>query len=423
MSEVSRRTPFYYGWVIAFSFLISGIAIYGVRFTYGVFFKSLESEFSLSRAATSSILSINLVVSGISAFLMGWALDRYGPKVAMFVMGLLTGLGLVATGFANSLWHLYLTYGVLVAMGIGAVFVVPMATISRWFDRKRGLAAGIASSGIGLGPIILAPLGTYIILNYSWRVAFIVTGFAALIVIIAVSRLLKRSPERHEALPGRNSTLSNEERQDARQQDGLSLSEALRARSFYLILLIYVFFSSSIFFVTTHLVPHVTDAGFSAMDAAAVLSMIGAAAIAGRVLMGIVSDRVGRRFAVALCALLQSAAILSLIWAREYRMIEVFAVVYGVAYSGMSPSLAALIGDTFGVSRLGTILGVLEVGFGLGAAAGPTVGGYIFDVTGSYHAAFVLWSAAMFTAGLIAFLVRREQSQDVSRLLTLTDST
>ena len=411
-----KRTLFSHGWVIVTVFLVSGIALYGVRFSYGVFFKSLEIEFGLSRAATSSIFSVNLLLSGVSAFFMGWALDRYGPKVTLSLMGLFTGLGLITTGFTNSLWQLYITYSVLLALGIGAIFVVPMSTISRWFDKKRGLAAGIASLGIGLGPLIMAPFATYIIINYTWRIASIIIGLVAFFVVLPISRLLKKSPAEVGALSDGVTASSNGTQNDHPPQTGLTLREALRTRSFYIILLIYLFFSSNIFFITTHLVPHVTDTGFSAMEAATMLSVVGVAAIVGRVLMGIVSDRIGRRFAVIVCALVQGVAVLWLIWAHDFWMLQLFAISFGLAYSGMSPSLAALISDTFGVGRIGTILGVLEVGFGLGAAAGPAIGGYIFDISGSYSAAFLLWTVAMLTAAVISFFVRQEH-QIVSKLL------
>ena len=376
----------------------------------------MEIEFGLSRAATSSIFSVNLLLSGVSAFFMGWALDRYGPKVTLSLMGLFTGLGLITTGFTNSLWQLYITYSLLLALGIGAIFVVPMSTISRWFDKKRGLAAGIASLGIGLGPLIMAPFATYIIINYTWRIASIIIGLVAFFVVLPISRLLKKSPAEVGALSDGVTAFSNGTQNDHPPQTGLTLREALRTRSFYIILLIYLFFSSNIFFITTHLVPHVTDTGFSAMEAATMLSVVGVAAIVGRVLMGIVSDRIGRRFAVIVCALVQGVAVLWLIWAHDFWMLQLFAISFGLAYSGMSPSLAALISDTFGVGRIGTILGVLEVGFGLGAAAGPAIGGYIFDISGSYSAAFLLWTVAMLTAAVISFFVRQEH-QIVSKLL------
>jgi len=404
-----KRTSFYYGWVIVIAFLISGIAIYGVRFSYGVFFKSLESEFGLSRAATSSILSINLMLCGIFAFIMGWALDRYGAKVTLSLIGLFTGLGLITTGFTNSLWQLYITYSLLLAMGIGAIFVVPMSTISRWFDKKRGIAAGIARLGVGLGPLIMAPFATYVLINHSWRIAFIVIGLIVLLVVIPISRLLKKSPAEFGGLSDGVKVSLNQTRDDHLQQTSLTLREAMRTRSFYVILLMYLFFSSNIFFITTHLIPHVTDVGYSAMEAATVLSMVGAVAMGGGIPMGIVSDRMGRRFAVIICALLQSAATLILIWAHDFWLLQLCAILFGLAHGGMGPSMAALISDTFGVGRIGTILGVLEVSFGLGAAVGPLMGGYIFDVSGGYNMAFLLWALAMLTEALVALFVRRER--------------
>lgn len=404
-----KRTPFFYGWVVVIVFLISGIAFYGVRFSFGVFFKSIENEFNLTRAATSSIFSVNMIFVGIFAFLMGWALDRYGPRVVLLLMGLFLGLGLLTTGLTNSLWQLYITYGLLLALGIGPVFVVSMSTVSRLFDKKRGLAAGIAGLGVGLGPLIMAPFATYILINFNWRIAFIIIGLIAWLVVIPISRLLKKNPYEIDALPDGVKVASKDKKNNYPQSTGLSLREALGVRSFWVITFIYLFYSCNLSFIITHLIPHVTDVGFSAMEAATVLSLMGGAAIAGRVLMGIVSDRIGKKFAAFLCALLQSAAVLWLIWAKEFWMLQSFAIVFGFAFGGMGPSMAALISDTFGVGRIGTIMGALEVGFGIGSAIGPAVGGYIFDVNGSYTMAFLSWAVALLTTALITILVRRER--------------
>jgi MFS family permease len=283
-----------------------------------------------------------------------------------------------------------------------------MATVSRWFDKKRGLAAGIASSGVGLGPLIIAPFATYILLNYSWRTSFIVVGLVAWLVVLPISRLLRGTPREIVTLPDDAKEAPEDITNGFLLPTGLSLREAIRTRSYWVITLIYLSFSSSSFFIMAHIVPHVTDVGFSAMEAAAILGIIGGAAIAGRVLMGIVSDRVGRKFALFICALLLGAAVLWLIWADAFWMLQLFALLFGFAFGGMGSTLAALISDTFGVGRIGTILGVLEACFGLGGAIGPAAGGFIFDVNNSYIMAFLLGAIEMFTAALIVFLIRRE---------------
>jgi len=159
-------------------------------------------------------------------------------------------------------------------------------------------------------------------------------------------------------------------------------------------------------------VPHATDIGFSAVEAATVLSLLGGTTTVGRVLMGTVSDRIGRKVTAIICVLLQAGAMVWLIWAQELWMFYLFALVYGFAYGGISPSLAALIGDTFGIDRIGAILGVLEVGFGVGAAIGPVMGGFIFDARNSYSMAFLIGAVVMLISTLLIALIRRETNRN-----------
>lgn len=167
-------------------------------------------------------------------------------------------------------------------------------------------------------------------------------------------------------------------------------------------------YASNIFLVMTHLVPHATDIGFSALEAATVLSLIGGAATVGRVLMGMVADRIGKKVTAITCALLQAGAMVWLIWSDNLWMLYLFALVYGFAFGGMSPVMAALIGDTFGLGKLGAILGLLEVSFGIGAATGSAVGGFIFDVSNSYFVAFASGAAVMLAVTSLIALIRRE---------------
>ena len=415
LSPLGLKDKLFYGWVVVAVFLVSGITLYGIHFSFGIFFKSIESEFSLTRAATSAILSANLLLAGLYSFFAGWALDRYGPKIVVLLMGVFTGLSLLLTSQTGSSWQLFITYSLLLAMGTGALFVVPMSTVSRWFDKKRGLALGMASSGVGLGPLVMAPFATYLIASFSWRVAYIVIGLIAWLIVIPLSRLLRGDPYEIGALPDGVKTLpkDTESEEGIIQPAHLSLPQALRTRSFWLVMFIWVLYASNIFLVFTHLVPHATDIGFSAMEAAAIVSLIGGAAVAGRVVLGTVSDRMGRKVTAIICALLQAGAMMWLLWANDLWMFYLFALVYGFAFGGMSPVMAALIGDTFGLGRIGAILGMLEVGFGIGAAIGSAVGGFIFDVSNSYFLAFLLGAAVMLVATLLIALIRREANKNL----------
>jgi len=402
-----KDRPFY-GWVVVATFFIAGTAIWGVRFSFGVFFKSIESEFDLTRAATSAIFSTQMALGVAFTILGGWALDRYGPRLVLFLMGLFTGLGLLLTGQTDSLWQLFLTYSLFLAMGTSAIFVTAMTTVSRWFNKRRGLTMGVASCGAGLGPVIVAPFATYLITQFDWRTAFVIIGLIVWLMVMPLSRLLKRDPYEIGALPDGVKVPSENAGDKLVPPAGLTISQAFRTRSFWLIMLIFLLFACSLFLVVTHLVPHVTDIGFSAVEAATVISVAGGATLVGRLLLGAASDRIGRKVAPVICMLLHVSAMVWLLWSKELWMLYLFALAFGFAWGGMGPTMAALIGDTFGLGRLGAILGILDAGFCAGAAVGPYVGGLVFDASRSYSLAFSLGAAVMVLATLLIALVRRE---------------
>ena len=410
LSPLNFRDKLFYGWVVVAVFFVIGITLYGIQFSFGIFFKSIESEFNLTRTATSAISSANLLLAGICAFFAGWALDRYGPRVVVLLMGILTGLSLSLTSQTNALWQLFITYSLMLAMGTGPLYVVPMSAVSRWFDKKRGLALALASLGIGLGMVVMAPFATYAITKFDWRTAYLVIGLITWLVVIPLSRLLKKDPREIGALPDGEKSCAREAKSEESsvQPVDSSLLPIFQTRSFWILLPIWFLFASCLFLVLTHLVPHVTDIGFSAGEAAAVLSLIGMASIPGRLVMGVASDRIGRKSAIIICTLLQSGAMVWLIWAQALWMFYLFAVVFGFAYSGFGSSMAAIIGDTFGLGQIGTIFGLLEAGFGIGAAIGPTMGGLIFDISHSYTIAFLIGAVVMLVATLLVTLIRRE---------------
>ena len=415
LSLLPIKHKLFYGWVVVVAFLAIGTTIFGTRFSFGLFFKSIESEFDLTRAATSGVFSTYTVLGCAFAILGGWALDRYGPRIIILLMGLFTGFSLLLTSQTNSSWQLFITYSLLLSIGTGAIYVVTMSTVSRWFDKKRGFALGIASSGSGLGIVVVAPFATYLISNFGWRMSYIVMGLIASLIVIPLSRLLRKDPYEIGALSDGAKSDSTEisvkepkNKQGSIQSTGLSLPQVSRTSSFWVLGFIWLLFASCLFLILIHIVPYATDMGISAMEAAAVLGLMGGTSIAGRVLMGRVSDSIGRKTTAIICSLLQVGAMVWLVWSQDLWMLYLFALVYGFAYGGLTPPLTALIGDTFGLRNIGIILGVLEIGWGVGAAIGPAIGGLIFDVSNSYSVAFLIGAVAMLMVTLLIALTRRE---------------
>ena len=419
-SPLRLKDRTFYGWVVVGAFFIISATIMGVRYSFGVFFKSLASEFDLTRTATSMIWSVYMIAGTVFIILGGWALDRYGPRIVVLVMGIFCGLSLLLTSQVGSLWQLFVSYSLLLAVGTSAQYVVLMSTVSRWFDKKRGLALGIASAGGGVGAVVMAPSATFLIAGFGWRTAYIAMGVISWLLLVPLGRLLKRDPYEIGALPDGAKAVSagisreKPESGESIHPAGLSLSQAVRTRSFWLITAFFLCFGSALFLVVTHLVNHVTDIGFSAVQAATVLSMTSGMAIPGRVAIGLVSDRVGKKSTAIVCFSVQVGALIWLIWAQELWMLYLFGIVFGLAYSGIPVASAGLVSQTFGLRKMGTILGVLDVGFALGAAIGPAIGGYIFDVRNSYSLAFVYCAAIILLASMLIALVRREMSAEIS---------
>ncbi len=398
-------------------FLIAVVGL-GTRYSFGVFFKSIETEFALTRGATSGVFSIYMLLCCVFAVLGGWALDRYGPKVVVFLMGSFTGLSLLLTSQANSAWQLLISYGLLLSLGTGAIYAVVNSTASRWFDKKRGFVLGITTSGGGFGAIVMAPFATYLISNFGWRTAFIVMGLIAWLVISSMCLILKKDPGDMGLLPdGVKSEAAQpgpQKKEGKAQLTGPSLLQASRTSNFWFLGLIWLLLSLDVHLVFVHVVPYAVDMGNSLMDAAIILALIGGTTIPGRLLVGRASDTIGRKAPAIACAVLQVGALLWLMWAQELWMLYVFAIAFGFLWGGLGVLTTALIGDVFGMRSIGAIMGMMSAGWALGAASGPAIGGYIFDVSGTYFMAFAAGAVAILIAALLVALVTISYGSEAS---------
>jgi MFS family permease len=407
----------FYGWMVVIASFIIITIVLGIRFSFGVFFKSLSSEFGLNRAETSGIFSTYMLLCIIFNIFSGWFVDKFGPKIIVSIMGLFTGLSLLLTSQANSLWQLLVFYSLFSAIGTGGVYVVSMSIVTRWFDKKRGIAIGISTSGIGLGMVIMAPIATYFIAKFSWRISCILIGLISSIFIIFMAMLLKKEPGEMGLLPdgvesNGGKTVLSDIKESYKRPFSFSPLQAFRTRSFWYLGLSWLLFSSCFHTVLTHIIPHSTDIGISEMKAAAILSLIGATSIPGRLVIGRVSDNIGRRVTAIICSLLATGAIIWLIWSQKLWMFYFFAMVFGFAYGGIDTSIVALVGDIFGLRSIGIILGILSIGWLIGAAIGPAIGGWIYDFSNNYSIAFSTDVVALLIVTLLLALTKSETNPE-----------
>lgn len=403
---VARSTRVHYGWVIlAASFATLGV-MYGTTFAFPVFFVALVQEFGWSRASTASIFSLNMMVAGLSAPLAGHLVDRYGPRRVLPWGAVLLGSGLLLSAATGSLWHLWIAFGLVDALGGGILGpVAHTALLSNWFIRSRGSAIGIAFAGMGAGLFVFSPLAQAAMDRVGWRGAFLVLGVLSLALLLPLTVLCQRDrpeelglgpdgewePRRPSASPAGRA---------AGAVEGPSLATALRSPGFWGFVSCYFFTPVSMMSVTTHQVAHVVDLGFGKMTAVNVLGTVGMLSSVGRVMFAILSDRIGRVWTATLSYACSALGILVLMlltptWGAGW--LYLFALFFGISFGARGPIVSAMTADTYRGRHYGTIFGLIHLSNGLGAAVGPWVGGWLYDTTGSYRLAF---GVAMGSVGL-----------------------
>ncbi len=383
--------------MVAASFVIM-VVIHGAYNTFGVFFKPVITDFGWTRAITSGAYSLSWISQALLAVVMGRLNDSLGPRLVMTICGSLLALGYLLMSQIDTVWQFYLYYGVIIGAGMGGSYVPMLSTVARWFGKRRTMMTGIVMAGMSTGILIGPPLVSRFISAYGWRVSYIIIGSIILIVVVLAAQFLKRDPNQVGQLPrGGNRAEEYELRLEAK---GFSLKESMGTKQFWLISFMFFCYSFALFSIIVHIVPRATELGIPATVSPNILASMGGAAIIGMVVLGSVADRIGNRWAFIIGFILMSAALFWLIPAKELWMLLMFAGIFGLAEGSMGASEAPLVARQFGLKSLGVILGAIGMGFRLGAAVGPFVTGYIFDVMGSYQLALLL-SATIAIVGLI----------------------
>lgn len=383
-----NKPKFFYGYVIVAACFSIQVVAWGLINTFGVFFKPLIAEFGWSRATISGASSLAFFLVGLVGIIAGALSDRLGPRLVVAICGFFFGLGYLLLSQVNTVWQLYLFYGVLVGIGDCATEVVLLSTIARWFVKRRGVMTGVTKVGTGLGIFIMPLVQTKLILAYGWRDTFFILGALALIFIISVAQLLRRDPNQKGLLPNGGGSTTNGS--SALAEEGLSLREAICTRQFWTICAIYFTVVSFAMTILIHIVPHTIDLGISAINAAGVLSVIGGVSIVGRVIMGTAGDRAGNRYAMIICFFILTGALFWLQVAKELWMLYLFGFIYGFSHGGFFALTSPTVAELFGIRAHGTLFGIVAFSGTVGGAISPFLVAYIFDITYSYRLGFLL---------------------------------
>ena len=394
----------FYGWRIVAAAFVVLFTAYGAQYCFGVFFAALLDEFRWSRAGLSGVFSLYAFGYCIVGFPAGRLTDRWGPRVVITAGALFLGIALAAMALVTRLWEPYVLYGVLGALGMGTAYVPCNSTVVKWFARRRGLAVGVASTGGSLGTFALPPLAHWVVAAVGWRIAYVGFGvgvFAALALAATVMRRDPRSmglsPDGVEVTPARS---------DARAARAWSLGRAMGTSVFWLIAGAFTATWLAVFIPLVHLVPFARDLGYSAGTGAWLVSALGAGAVVGRLAMGPISDRVGRRPALVAGTAIQAVAFLAFSAVQDLDGLVLTAAAFGFSYGTISALFPAIVGDFFGPDQAGTLVGFLFMLAGSIAAWGPLAAGLVYDATGGYGLVFRLAAGANVVAAVLLGLAR-----------------
>ena len=371
--------------------------------SYTVYLVTFIEVFAWTRAQSSIPYSVSQIASGLSAPLVGALVDRLGSQRLVLLGGVLLAAGLIGSAFAASLWQVVLLYGVVMTAGancLGMVVFVPL--ISRYFVRRRGFGVAVLQSANGAGRAISAPTAELLISAQGWRGAYMVQGvlMAALVVPLA---LLFRGADRHAVTSAPSAAAVQSARQD------WTLRQAMRTSHFWLLFIVYLCTGLGSFLVSLHQLAFAVDQGFDTFYAAWVLGMGSLLALPGIIVTGTLSDYIGHE-ASALIA--YGFSIIGVVFALfitgpdDHWLLWAHACFFGITWGARGPAITAKTADLFPGPRLGTILGVITLGTGLGSGVGSWAAGFIFDISGSYRLAFLL-SIASYLAGSVAFWALR----------------
>ncbi|MFA5326778.1 MAG: MFS transporter [Prolixibacteraceae bacterium] len=373
-------------------FAIVGFAYYGLPF----FYDFMTKEFGWSRAVVTSGNAVGkLVVAPLFGFLAGWLIDRYGPRSLMMTGALLGGIALIGLSLIQSLPLFYLFY---VFNALGYVFGGPLPSqvlISRWFDKNRGKAMGIAYLGIGTGGAIVPLVSAGLEKNLGWHLALASVGVLVILIAFPMAFFIK------------DPVTCNSEK--AKAEPMVPIKSILKNRNFYLLAFGSMCSIGAVGGVAQHLKLYLRDLDFSQGQAAQVMSFVLLSSLAGRVLMGFLADLINRKYVMILIYLIVALAIPLLLLPDFVGRIYIFAVIFGIGLGGDYMIIPLMAGDLFGVKALGRTMGIILVADGIAEAVFPMLVGAFYDASKSYLTGFiVLIGLATLGAVIVSFLPKNK---------------
>ncbi len=389
--------------IIAIAGVVMQVAL-GAVYAWSVFRDPLTQQYGTSVTAVNFTFSITILTLGFAAFAGGLWMARSGPRIVAITAGVLYGLGIFLASFAdNSLTLLYLTYGLIAGAGIGLGYIVPVATLIKWFPDKRGFITGIAVAGFGGGAFVTAFIAKSLVASSGVFSAFAILGIIYLVMVVGAALFMKNPPRDWKPAGWEPDTGGSDDRSDI----DYDLGGAVKTwQWFALWALLFLNVTAGISLIAEAAPMAQEIAGVNATVAAGLVSIISVGNALGRFFWAWLSDAIGRKWVFFVMFLLQAVLFFLLPLVGVYFLLAIIAFVIVSCYGGGFGTMPAFSADYFGSANVGKIYGLMLTAWGVGGVLGPLVISRVIDTTDSYTHAFYILAAIMVGSALVAFIVR-----------------
>ena len=401
MARFAARLPFFFGWVIIAAAFVTVALGVTARTAFSLMFPPIVDEFGWDRGLAAGAFSFGFLVSAVISPVVGRTMDKRGPRFVIEIGVVLTAAGLMGATMIQSPWQLYATLGLLVGAGANCMsFSVQSQYLPNWFVRRRALATGVAFSGVGVGAILILPWLQTIILTEGWRSACWALGLMTLIVLLPLNLIVTKRPQDLGLQPdGAREAGAAAQRRAASVVDPVwtsiewTVAKAVRTARFWW--LVIAFFSAGYawYAVQVHQTKYLVEIGFSPMQAAWSLGFVAMVAIPGQILLGGLSDRIGREIVWTIASLgfvICYAALLALAAGPSQPLLYVMVLSQGVLGYAFTSLMGGVVNEIFDGPHFGSIFSLIMVSLLAGGAAGPFVTGVLHDIEGTYTMAFAV---------------------------------
>ena len=411
---------FYGWWIVGGGFSLQMIVGSLMIHSFTAYFPLLQAQFGWSRALLSGAFALSRAESGILGPLQGWLIDRFGPRMMVRVGMMMFGAGFILFSQVDSVLDYYVTFLVMAVGSSIAGFLTVATTVVNWFERRRGVAMGIAMSGFGIGGL-LVPAIAWSLTSVGWRPTAFFSGVLIMIVGLPIAQLMRQRPEQYGYLPdgASPSTLdSNEDSSEVSPElsgtpdgnaiTGFTAKEAMRTPAFWLLSVGHSMALFTVGAVSLHLIPHIVDSvGLSITTASSAVVVMTTFNILGQLSGGFLGDRFNKRLLAAVAMLVHAVALLILAYATTFVPVLIFAVLHGTAWGVRGPMMTTIRADYFGRASFATIMGFSSLIVMVGMTVGPLFAGFMADIFDGYRIGFII-IAGITGVGSLFFVWARE---------------